>query len=108
MLTGDLVRPRLRKRGSSSLEVEMLPVNVHWRRSAADLITLFQQHVDQPRYIWENALSAYEGDRTDYAVLRGLAKVLADAATFTPLDRWHCDGWAGLANRILARWAHGL
>ena len=85
MLTGDLVRPRLRKRGSA-LEVEMLPANAHWRRSAADLIALFRQHVDQPRYVWESALEAYEGERTDYIVLRGLAKVLADAATFTPLD----------------------
>ena len=85
MLTGDLVRPRLRKRGTQ-LEVEMLPANARWRRSAADLITLFRQHVDQPRYAWENALSAYEGDRTDYIVLRGLAKVLSDDATFTALD----------------------
>ncbi len=85
MLTGDLVRPRLRKRGSV-LEVEMLPANAHWRRSAADLIALFRQQVDQPRYAWESALETYEGERTDYIVLRGLAKVLADSATFTPLD----------------------
>jgi predicted nuclease of restriction endonuclease-like RecB superfamily len=85
MLTGDLVRPRLRKRGST-LEVDLLPVNAHWRRAAADLFALLRQYVDQPRYAWESALSAYEGDRTDYVVLRGLAKVLSDEATFTPLD----------------------
>lgn len=85
MLTGDLVRPRLRKRGSV-LEVEMLVANKHWRRSAADLIALFRQHTNQPRYAWESALEAYEGERTDYIILRGLAKVLADEATFTPLD----------------------
>jgi predicted nuclease of restriction endonuclease-like RecB superfamily len=100
VLTGDLVRPRLRKRGSQ-LEVEMLAANAHWRRSAQDLITLFRQHVDQPRYAWENALTAYEGDRTDYIVLRGLAKVLADEATFTPLDSPFPPG--ELRERIFAR-----
>ncbi|MBI5959709.1 MAG: DUF790 family protein [Chloroflexi bacterium] len=85
MLTGDLVRPRLRKRGTQ-LEVELLAANPHWQRSAAELITLFQQQIDLPRYAWENALETYEGERTDYIILRGLAKVLADAATFTPLD----------------------
>jgi predicted nuclease of restriction endonuclease-like RecB superfamily len=80
MLTGDLVRPRLHKRGTS-LEVEMLPSNAHWRHSAADLITLFRQQVDQPRYAWESALEAYEGERTDYIVLRGLAKCLNIAAS---------------------------
>ena len=85
MLTGDLVRPRLRKRGSA-LEVDWLPTSGHWRHTAADLIALFHQRVNQPRYAWESALEAYEGERTDYIVLRGLAKVLADAATFTPLD----------------------
>jgi predicted nuclease of restriction endonuclease-like RecB superfamily len=85
MLTGELVRPRLRKRGSQ-VEVEMLAASAPWRRSAADLIALFRQHVDQPRYAWESALTAYEGERTDYIVLRGLAKVLSDEATFAPLD----------------------
>jgi predicted nuclease of restriction endonuclease-like RecB superfamily len=100
VLTGDLVRPRLRKRGTQ-LEVEMLAANAHWRRSAQDLITLFRQHVDQPRYDWENALTAYEGDRTDYIVLRGLAKVLSDEATFTPLDSPFLPG--ELRERIFAR-----
>jgi uncharacterized protein len=85
MLTGDLVRPRLHKRGTS-LEIEMLAANKHWQRSAAELIALFQRHAGQPRYAWETALEAYEGERTDYTVLRGLAKVLSDEATFTPLD----------------------
>lgn len=85
MLTGELVRPRLYRRGTR-VEVELLAANAHWRRSAAELITLFQKHTDQPRHAWESALEAYEGERTDYMVLRGLAKVLADEATFTPLD----------------------
>jgi predicted nuclease of restriction endonuclease-like RecB superfamily len=85
MLTGDLVRPRLRKRGST-LQVAWLEANRHWQWTAAELIALFRQHTGQPRHAWEAALDSYEGERTDYIVLRGLAKVLCDGATFTPLD----------------------
>ena len=85
MLTGDLVRPRLRKRGSQ-VDVELLTAHAHWRRTAAGLIALFRQHIGQPRHTGDSSLAVYEGERTDYIVLRGLAKVLSDAATFTPLD----------------------
>ena len=85
MLTGDLVRPRLRKRGSQ-LVVEWLPASRPWRKSASELIALFRTQAGQPRAAWESALSDYEGERTDYDVLRGLAKVLSDEATFTPID----------------------
>lgn len=85
MLTGDLVRPRLRKRGEQVV-INRLPVNDHWQRTAERLITLFQASVDQPRWVWENHLAAFEGDSTDYVVIRGLAKVLTDAAEFVPLD----------------------
>lgn len=85
MLTGDLIRPRLRKRGSE-LHVEWLKEDKHWQRSASDLIKLFDDHVGQPRQNWDKALEQYEGERTDYIVLRGLAKVLCDSATFTPFD----------------------
>jgi len=84
MLTGDLIRPRLRKRGDQ-IQVDWLPDNPFWRRSAQDLITLFNRHLHQPRHQWEHALEKYEGERTDYIVLRGLAKVLSDAADITPL-----------------------
>lgn len=85
MLTGDLVRPRLRKRGAE-LQVEWLPASAAWMRTARELIALFRAHAGQPRRAWDAALAAYEGERTDYIVLRGLAKVLCDTATFTPLD----------------------
>src|SRR5689334_11200158 len=85
MLTGDLIRPRLRQRGSS-LHIEMLDeTSSHWLQTAAELIVLFRQHTGQPRQTWETALETYEGDRVDYIVLRGLAKVLADAATFNSI-----------------------
>lgn len=83
MLTGDLVRPRLDYRGGA-LHVDMLAANsTRWRKTAAELIALFQQQVGQTQESWQRALEAYEGSRTDYVVIRGLAKVLSDAAVFT-------------------------
>jgi uncharacterized protein len=86
VLTGDLVRPRLRQ-GAGLLKVDWLdPTSRHWQRTAADLIVLFGQQVEQTRQIWSHALEQYEGQRTDYIVIRGLAKVLEDAADFHPID----------------------
>ncbi|MEP7287199.1 MAG: DUF790 family protein [Chloroflexota bacterium] len=85
MLTADLIKPRLRIRGNS-LTVEMVDShNVYWLKTAADLITLLGAQVGQTQATWENAVERYEGERVDYITVRGLAKVLADAATFTPL-----------------------
>ena len=85
MLTADLVKPGLRVRGSE-LSINMLNTSdPHWCQTAADLITLFLQHRGQSQAEWERVLEAYEGERLDYVVVRGLAKVLTDAATFTPV-----------------------
>ncbi len=88
MLTADLVRPRLRTRGDQ-LTIELLPDNPFWRRTAADLIDLFRRQAGSSLSQWGRALEAYEGSRTDYSLLRGLAKVLEDAARFTPLPTGH-------------------
>src|SRR5262245_21243388 len=85
MLTADLVRPRLRRRGAN-LNVTLLKANKAWLQTAQELIDLFQQQVGQPQQVWHDALEAYEGVRTDYIPIRGLAKVLEDEATFTPLE----------------------
>src|SRR6185312_913558 len=83
MLTADLVKPRLRLRGSE-IFIDMLNTgDNHWLQTAADLIALFQQHKGQSQADWERTLEIYEGERLDYVVVRGLAKVLTDAATFT-------------------------
>ncbi|MFN8529738.1 MAG: DUF790 family protein [Anaerolineae bacterium] len=85
MLTGELVRPRLRNR-NGQLQIEMLDTeNRHWLKTAEDLIGLFRPLVGQPQRVWEESIETYEGDRTDYLVIRGLAKVLADSATFEPI-----------------------
>ena len=84
MLTGDLVRPRLHKRGDRLHITALKSRDAHHQQTAQALITLFQQHHKQPRHIWEQALEQFEGARTDYIVIRGLAKVLTDAAAFSP------------------------
>ncbi len=75
MLTADLIKPRLRVRGDM-LTVDMIdPANVHWLRTAFELIALFQAQVGQTAAAWESAVERYEGERVDYVVVRGLAKV---------------------------------
>ena len=85
MLTADLVRPRLHLRGAE-LSIDMLEEgDPCWLQSAQDLITLLQEQVGQSQAAWDRALESYVGERVDYVVVRGLAKILSDAATFTPL-----------------------
>src|SRR5436305_2287736 len=85
MLTSELIRPRLRFSGST-LSVEMVDEkDTSLQQTAQELIDLLRRHVGCSLEKWDEALAAYEGARVDYVVVRGLAKVLADAATFTPL-----------------------
>lgn len=85
MLTGDLVRPRLRTR-SGKLSVQWLPAGKAELQTAAELIALFASLLNQPMRAWDEALESYEGARTDYIVIRGLAKVLEDSATFVQIE----------------------
>src|SRR5579863_7202906 len=85
MLTADLVKPRLRQRGAE-LYIDMLNTcDSYWLQTATDLIALFRHHAGQTQTTWDRTLESYEGERIDYFTIRGLAKVLTDAATFTPL-----------------------
>src|SRR3989441_497185 len=56
-----------------------------WLQSAAELIALWQRQAGQSQAAWNRAVESYVGERVDYVVVRGLAKILSDAATFTPL-----------------------
>jgi len=86
VLTGDLVRPRLRQQGND-LRIDWLdPANPHWQRTAAALISRFGEQRNQPQEQWQRAVDEYEAGRTDYNVIRGLAKVLSDEATFQPIE----------------------
>jgi len=86
MLTGDLVRPRLTRRGDR-LTVDTLRLDdPSWIQTASDLIALWNRHAGGTREVWENAVEDYLGDRVDYITVRGLAKVLTDAADFSALE----------------------
>jgi uncharacterized protein len=82
MLTADLIRPRIRIQRNEITTQPLSRTDPIGRRTAAELIQLFHAHLNHPRRELEVALEEYEGDRLDYPVLRGLAKVLSDAATF--------------------------
>jgi len=89
MLTADLIRPRIRIQGNQITTQPLSPLDLSGLRTATELIQLFQAHLNHPRRELDAALEEYEGDRLDYPILRGLAKVLGDAATFTnepPMD----------------------
>jgi predicted nuclease of restriction endonuclease-like RecB superfamily len=85
MLTSDLIKPRLRIQGSSLLVEMVNEQSPSLQQIAQDVIYLFHLHKGQSQAAWEEALRAYEGTNVDYILIRGLAKVLTDAATFTPL-----------------------
>ena len=82
MLTGDLVRPRLLRRGDQLLVDALIVENTHWQRTASDLIDLWAKQVGRSRDDWESAVEHYLGDRVDYITVRGLAKVLSDDGRF--------------------------
>lgn len=82
MLTSDLVLPRLRC-SEGRLTVAFLPAwEQHWQRTAREMIALFEGQRGLSQASWKQVLEAYIGARLDYVVVRGLAKVLSDAATW--------------------------
>jgi predicted nuclease of restriction endonuclease-like RecB superfamily len=84
MLTSDLIRPRLRMTSSSICVEQVSEHDPALLQTASDLTMLFRNHTGLPRSSWEKALDAFIGIRIDYCIIRGLAKVLTDAAVFTP------------------------
>lgn len=86
MLTSDLIMPRIRC-SATTLSVAFLnEQDAHWQQTARELIALFADHFGKTQTAWTQALETYIGDRLDYVVIRGLAKVLTDAATFSALE----------------------
>src|SRR5215472_10230269 len=86
MLTSDLIGPRLWLRWATLLWERVDEHDPFCVQTAGDLIALFRGQVGQSLGAWDRALEAYVGERVDYFVVRGLAKVLTDAASFTPLE----------------------
>ena len=81
MLKSDLIRPRLVIQGEQ-VQPRLLPAGYRWLRVAGELTALFQEHAGCTRGQLADALRAYEGDSLDYPILRGLAAVLEQRATF--------------------------
>ena len=86
MLTADLIKPFLRAYGRVLTVDQVDETSELWLQTARELVDLFRQQLGQPRTRWEEALEDYEGSRVDYQRIRGLARVLTDAATFVPRE----------------------
>lgn len=86
MLTVDLIKPFLRTYGRTLTVDQVDEKSSLWLQTAQELLALFHQHAGLARSRWEEALEAFEGARVDYQRIRGLAKVLTDAATFAPRE----------------------
>ncbi len=82
MLTADLIRPRVQVRGQRIDTRPVSPEEDAVLRTASDLLELFRAYLNRPRWELEAALDDYEGTRLDYPVIRGMAKVLSDSASF--------------------------
>ncbi len=80
MLTRDLLRARRRKDQVLPQYVDLADPALG--ALAAELIELFVSHRERPRGELEEALVARIGERTDFLLHRGLAKLLFDRATF--------------------------
>src|SRR2546427_13269006 len=61
VLTAELVRPRLRVRGTE-VSIDMLDAgDAYWLQSAAELIALWQGQAGQSQAAWNRAVESYEG-----------------------------------------------
>jgi uncharacterized protein len=81
MLTGDLALSY--QRGETIKPKELNSDDARVIQTAADLILLVRQHLNQSRGELQQALDEYIGVGTDYKILRGLIKLLLDRCEFT-------------------------
>jgi predicted nuclease of restriction endonuclease-like RecB superfamily len=83
MLTGELVRYKIE---GDCIEPRFIP-----RRRASryltdceNIIRLIKNHTGKPQKVLMQSLTAYEGERTDYKILRGLSKLVLENVLFAP------------------------
>jgi uncharacterized protein len=80
MLTKDLLRYRI---DDGQIRPAFLnPESPRYRHAASDLFRIFCRHVGSSRGELEDAIENYSASRTDYRVVRGLAKVLMNYTEF--------------------------
>ena len=82
MLTAELVRPRISRRGEKLSPKLLQPGDEAWLKVAAELLDLYRNHVGQIRSAIQEAYAEYEGTRIDYVVTRGLSRVIAGKCTW--------------------------
>src|SRR5262249_15493924 len=86
MLTKDLLRYRIDAGQISPAFLE--PGSQRYTQAARELIMLFSEHLGKTLGELEEAIEKYVAGRTDYRILRGLAKVLM---SFTELESRRSD-----------------
>ncbi|MGM0577700.1 MAG: DUF790 family protein [Myxococcota bacterium] len=79
MLTADLVRASVRRGKVRPRFVD--PQDARLRAEATALVRLFEEHLGDKRGALEEAIADHIGDATDFAVRRGLVKLLMDRST---------------------------
>jgi predicted nuclease of restriction endonuclease-like RecB superfamily len=80
MLTKDLLRYRI---DAGQIQPAFLnPGSPRYVQAARELIVIFNNHLGATKAELEEALEKYASSRTDYRILRGLAKVLMSFAEF--------------------------
>src|SRR5215831_3860333 len=80
MLTKDLLRYRID--GGRINPAFLDPGSPRYSQAARDLIEIFGEHIGKTLGELEEAIEKYVASRTDYRILRGLAKVLMSFAEF--------------------------
>ncbi len=80
MLTKDLLRYRIDDGRISPAFLD--PGSPRYSQAARDLIAIFGEHIGKTLGELEEAIEKYVASRTDYRILRGLAKVLMSFAEF--------------------------
>jgi predicted nuclease of restriction endonuclease-like RecB superfamily len=98
MLTGDLLRYRV-------VGNEIVPRYITRRQAprylhmCRKLIQLYQISIGKAAHVVESALAALEEKRTDYKVIRGLAKLLEEHGEFRPEKEMD---YASLRHRVFS------
>lgn len=92
MLTGELVRYKIE---GDCIEPRFIPRKraSRYLTDGRNLIQLIKDHTGKPQKVLFQSLEAYEGDRTDYKILRGLSKLILEDAVFAPAQTLNYSGF---------------
>ncbi|WP_435080006.1 DUF790 family protein, partial [Halococcus sp. AFM35] len=80
MLTADLARSRTSGDEMTPLFID--PDDTRYRKTAGELVELFEAHVGKPKADLDTAIDQLTVADTDYKIIQGLAKLLRDECDF--------------------------